>query len=142
MNTNLKLLLSALALTLAASGIPVIVVDSLPDSVWGERLAGFNRTLFGTQLFCWMVLGMVANYFWDLLKEGKTLTDVQPANLMLPVLVSPIVFFGIWSLWPENTAISFALTLVAFQNGFFLASYPQQSRSSCQASPNTLTRRC
>lgn len=69
-------------------------------------------------MFCWMTAGMISNYLWDLFKASKEIEDIHIPDLMLPLLVSPIVFFGIWSMWPDQK-IAFALNLVAFQNGFF-----------------------
>lgn len=67
---------------------------------------------------------MISNYLWDLFREGKGVANISLPNLFLPILVSPIVFYGIWSLVPKVAgtgfaAIDLAWPLVAFQNGFF-----------------------
>lgn len=121
MKPHIKQLFVTVAIIFVLTGVAVTVMDSLPASSLGQRLLPFIRLIFGLHMFCWMLLGMIANYLWDLFKKGKGLADIFLPNLLLPILVSPIVFFGIWSLWPESDSskISFALSLVAFQNGFF-----------------------
>jgi hypothetical protein len=71
-----------------------------------------------------MILGMIANYLWDLFRSGKSFSDIILANLLIPILVAPIIFFGIWSLVPKGpgtgiATIDIVWPLISFQNGFF-----------------------
>ncbi|WP_461535243.1 hypothetical protein [Spongorhabdus nitratireducens] len=100
------------------TGSLVITLDSYPDTSIGLFLMPLKSLIFGAHMAGWMILGMISNYLWDLFKSGKTMKDIYLPDLMLPILVSPIVFFGIWSMWPDKNIV-FALNLVAFQNGFF-----------------------
>lgn len=97
----------------------VVAMDLHPNSAVAIAIAPDKPLLFGVHMACWMVLGMLANYLWDLFKANKTLADVNLPDLLLPLLVSPIVFYGIWSMWSGEQKISFAFNLIAFQNGFF-----------------------
>jgi len=96
----------------------IIYIDALPDAPLAKTLNLFISPIFGLHMAVWMVLGMLANYLWDLFRSGKTFSDIKLPELLLPLLVSPIIFYGIYSLWPDKK-IAFALNLVAFQNGFF-----------------------
>lgn len=97
----------------------VVAIDLHPNSAVSMALAPDKPLVFGVHMACWMVLGMLANYLWDLFKAKKTLADVNLPDLLLPLLVSPIVFYGIWSMWSGEQKISFAFNLISFQNGFF-----------------------
>ncbi|MFO1039548.1 MAG: hypothetical protein U1E45_22105 [Geminicoccaceae bacterium] len=89
-----------------------------PSVVTGDLLKGDLRVAYGFHLVAWMVLGMFANYFWDLFKAGKQWADFRIEEVLLPLFVAPIVFYTIWTLWPGKD-IAFTLCLIAFQNGFF-----------------------
>jgi len=41
-----------------------------------------------------MILGMVANYLWDSFRAGKSFVDIKLPELLIPLLVSPIIFMG------------------------------------------------
>lgn len=104
------------------SGGIVIVIDVEPTSGihWITEATKYKSLIFGSHMAGWMILGMLANYYWDLLNAGKNLSDTNLNELLLPILVSPIVFYVVWSLWGgENGVIAFSWNLVAFQNGFF-----------------------
>ena len=118
MKTYMKVSITLFVLLFLMTGTVIIVVSALPNSSWGAVLALFITAIFTAHMFCWMVLGMMANYLWDLFRAKKGLADINLPDVLLPLLVSPIVFFGIWSFWPDRE-INFALDLVAFQNGFF-----------------------
>lgn len=79
---------------------------------------GTPKVVFGILLMLCMILGMVANYLWDLFNDDKHWDDITWRGIAMPILVSPMVFFGIWSLW-KGDPLSFALPLISFQNGFF-----------------------
>ena len=89
-----------------------------PPTPLPTTLTGEPKVIFGFHLALWMVVGMASNYLWDLFRSGKSWQDVTFRGLFMPVLISPIVFFSIWSMW-KGDPISFTLPLIAFQNGFF-----------------------
>lgn len=118
MNRRLKLIGTIYILFFVASGTVVsLMANGLPSI---QTYKGFFDQIFEIHLACWMILGMGANYFWDLFREGKGWESFQLPKLLLPLLVSPIVFYPTWSLWlgsKQDTQIIFEL--IAFQNGFF-----------------------
>lgn len=100
---------SGLIVTLLANGLPALT----------EYKDYFDQ-VFAIHLASWMVLGMGANYFWDLFRDDKGWESFKLPKLVLPLLVSPIVFYPTWSLWltsKQDSQIIFEL--IAFQNGFF-----------------------
>lgn len=104
------------------SGGLVIVIDAESASGirWIAAATKYKSLVFGIHMAGWMILGMLANYYWDLLNAGKKFSDTNLNELLLPILVSPIVFYVVWSLWGgEHGVIAFSWNLVAFQNGFF-----------------------
>ena len=111
-------------LVFAISTVFMIFLDNYPAEDFSKGLKPLTNTIYAWHLACWMILGMTANYLWDHLKAGKSLTDIEISNLLLPLLVSPIVFFGIWSFIPKSegtgvATVSLSWPFVAFQNGFF-----------------------
>jgi hypothetical protein len=90
---------------------PIIPSESGP-------LRGLPKVIFGIFLMICMVLGMAANYLWDLFNAGKSWEEITWRGIAMPIFVSPIVFFSVWSMW-KGDPISFTLPLFAFQNGFF-----------------------
>jgi hypothetical protein len=79
----------------------------------------FLRTLaFGTFLLGVMVGGMLTRYFWELLQAGSRIVDADPSVLGLPLLVSLMVFYPLWTMVSGATKNFFAI-VAAFQNGFF-----------------------
>jgi len=48
--------------------------------------------VFAWHLVCWMILGMVTNYYWDLFNLGKGIASMQVPRIVLPLMVSPFVF--------------------------------------------------
>ncbi len=83
-----------------------------------DEVSGLLRISYGFLLLTCMLLGMIANYWWDHFRSGKGWDDMLIHEILLPMLISPIIFFSIWSLWPGKE-ITFALCLISFQNGFF-----------------------
>jgi hypothetical protein len=73
---------------------------------------------WGALLFGAMVLGILARYFWELLGRGEPVAAIDAAEMIRPLLVSPLVFFPVWSQAAGKTR-TFATILIAFQNGFF-----------------------
>src|SRR5262249_7602472 len=81
--------------------------------------AEFLRTLsFGGLLVGVTVAGMLARYFWELFQSGGTVSDADPTALALPLLVSLMVFYPLWTV-VAGTTRNFFMIVAAFQNGFF-----------------------
>ncbi len=79
----------------------------------------FVRNLaFGAFLFSVMVCGMLTRYFWELSRSGRSVGEADLAVLLLPMLVSVMVFYPLWTLVSGATKNFFAI-VAAFQNGFF-----------------------
>jgi hypothetical protein len=114
---NIRLLLVGFALTFFVSGAAVLYLTEIAK---GKDLSpeGWLKILFSYHMACWMFLGMFANYYWDLIRAGKSLGNAETSQIFLPVCVAPIVFYGIWSQWDQQK-IAFSLNLLAFQSGFF-----------------------
>jgi hypothetical protein len=113
-------LFGAILLVFIGSGAYVLYATEIaptppPSSPY---VSGFLRIAYGFHLMTWMLLGMLANYWWDHFRSGRGWDEMLLRDILLPVLISPIIFFSIWSLWPGKE-ITFAVCLVAFQNGFF-----------------------
>jgi hypothetical protein len=105
------------------TGTLTVMMASLPAHELSVSVSPFHNMIFSTHLGCWMILGMMANYLWDLFRANRGLSDVSLPALLLPILVSPIVFFAVWSLVAKDDKglgeLSLTWALVAFQNGFF-----------------------
>jgi len=81
--------------------------------------AAFLRTMsFGVLLVGVTVAGMLARYFWELFQAGRSLTDADPSVLLMPLVVSLMVFYPLWTM-VSGAARGFFLIVAAFQNGFF-----------------------
>lgn len=89
-----------------------------PSDGSGSTLNGWPKVIFGVHLFLWMVTGMASNYLWELFKTGKSWSDITWRGIIIPFLVSPIVFFSIWAIW-KGEKIDFSYPLISFQSGFF-----------------------
>lgn len=84
-----------------------------------EAREDFLRTLaYALFLFAVMVGGMFARYFWELFQSGKTLAQASVTALLLPLLVSLMVFYPLWTMVSGSPKNFFAI-VAAFQNGFF-----------------------
>jgi hypothetical protein len=122
MSRGLKLLVILYAILFVSTGILMILVANTTDSspAWLKLLNENNGLIFVWHLGCWMVAGMVANYYWDLFNQGKGFSDIQIPRLLLPLLVAPIVLYPTYNLWLTSKSASYILfELIAFQNGFF-----------------------
>ena len=87
---------------------------------WIVALVHNSNMVFGWHLVCWMILGMVTNYYWDLFNAGKGLESVQLPRLILPLMVSPFVFLPMYNLWQSSSSQNYMLFMViAIQSGFF-----------------------
>ncbi len=79
----------------------------------------FLRTLtFGGLLAGVTAAGMLARYFWELFQSGRSVADADPSVLVLPLLVSLMVFYPLWTMVTGATRNFFPI-VAAFQNGFF-----------------------
>jgi hypothetical protein len=99
----------------------VLIVNADEGSApWIGLLARNHGIVFVWHLACWMTLGMFSNYYWDLFNMGKGLESVQVERIILPLLVSPIVFYPTYNLWLSSSSQSYILfEVIAFQSGFF-----------------------
>ncbi len=89
------------------------------DLKTSEARTAFLRTLaYGLFLFAVMVGGMFARYFWELFQLGHTLAQADVRALLLPLLVSLMVFYPLWTM-VSGTPKNFFAIVAAFQNGFF-----------------------
>ncbi len=89
------------------------------DLKTSEARNEFLRTLaYGLFLFAVMVGGMFARYFWELFQSRHTLAQADVTALLLPLLVSLMVFYPLWTL-VSGTPKNFFAIVAAFQNGFF-----------------------
>jgi hypothetical protein len=89
------------------------------DLKTAEARIGFLRTLaYGLFLFAVMVGGMFARYFWELFQSGYSLAQADVRALLLPLLVSLMVFYPLWTM-VSGTPKNFFAIVAAFQNGFF-----------------------
>jgi len=61
---------------------------------------------------------MFARYFWELFRSGHSLAEADVTALLLPLLVSLMVFHPLWTM-VSSTPRNFFAIVAAFQNGFF-----------------------
>jgi hypothetical protein len=106
---------------LTTGAFMVIIVNADEASApWVNLLARNHGIVFVWHLACWMTLGMFSNYYWDLFNMGRGLEAVQVERIILPLLVSPIVFYPTYNLWLSSSSQSYILfEVIAFQSGFF-----------------------
>ncbi|MEO7108575.1 MAG: hypothetical protein ABIZ09_19535, partial [Rhodoferax sp.] len=84
---------------LTTGAFMVIIVNADEASApWVNLLARNHGIVFVWHLACWMTLGMFSNYYWDLFNMGRSLESVQVERIILPLLVSPIVFYPTYNL--------------------------------------------
>lgn len=80
--------------------------------------SGFMFALvYGLLLFLLMVGGMFARYIWELFQAGKGWSDADLKGLLIPLLVSLMVYYPLWTI--ASGAVNFFSVVSAFQNGFF-----------------------
>ena len=130
-NCALGILFTFFALT----GILVFVSDNTADnstSAWAV-LKKNDNVVFAWHLACWMVAGMIANYYWGAFTQTKP-TEQVTVNLgkaLLPLLVAPIVFYPTWNLWgASNKKDRIMFVVLAFQNGFFWQAFFDKAAQS------------
>jgi hypothetical protein len=122
MNRALTLLTIIYAVVFSATGMFMVFILNADDTSapWVALLVRNHSIVFGWHLVCWMVLGMVTNYYWDLFNLGKGVEALQVPRLLLPLMVSPFVFLPIYNLWLASSSQSYMLfVVIAIQSGFF-----------------------
>jgi hypothetical protein len=90
-----------------------------------------------------MVMGMVAHHVYTKAEQGATRLTIDWMRLLMPVMVSPIVFIPLMSIAAEVSVTGGMFTrqkvmvyLVAFQNGFFWKHFfDQRHPAASPASP-------
>ena len=90
-----------------------------------------SDVLFWSGLFVAMILGMLAKTVHDNLEAGIRMDSILQTDVLLPVLVSPIVFGGIYGMIRE-TPRNVGTFIFAFQNGFFWKAIFGQATPSIQ----------
>lgn len=74
--------------------------------------------LYAVFLFILMIGGMFAKYFYDLFQSGQGFPDAKLKDLLMPLLVSLMVFYPLWVMAAGSPKNLFPI-IAAFQNGFF-----------------------
>lgn len=108
-----------------------VAQQSLAASGWRFEWALIIRPIFGTHMYCWMVLGIIAKQIWEAYRKPDRTTEwLDPLAVMMPLLLSPIIFYPIYALWTQNGSaeIVFVLNLMAFQTGFFWQTLLESAR--------------
>lgn len=82
------------------------------------RTEFLRTTSFGVLLVGVTVAGMLARYFWELFQVGRSIADADPSVLLMPLIVSLMVFYPLWTM-VSGAARGFFVIVAAFQNGFF-----------------------
>ena len=122
MSRALKFLMFIYFVVLVTTGAFMVLIVNADDAShpWIALLVRNHGIVFVWHLTCWMVMGMFSNYYWDLFNMGKGLESVQVERIVLPLLVSPIVFYPTYNLWLSSSSQSYILfEVIAFQGGFF-----------------------
>lgn len=117
-----KSLLIIFLLIFITTGVLTLAIGNRPNGELAIAVVDFHNVIYGWHLATWMILGMIANYLWDLFNANKQISDISLPALLIPILVSPIVFFAVWSLVQKTgdlANIDMVWPLIAFQNGFF-----------------------
>jgi hypothetical protein len=131
-----RILPSVLLLALSAA----VYVFALPDRDL-EAKGALQEGVAVALCYVSMVMGMIAQYFYKQAERGATKIRVEPLELLMPILASPIVFIPLLTI-TADMAFSGAFTkaklmvyLVSFQNGFFWKSFFDQRQKTAEADP-------
>lgn len=89
-------------------------IGTVPD----EKATFLIQVAFAVHLFFAMLTGMVAKYFHELSKAGKTFADAKITDLLVPLTVSFVIFFAVWGT-VAGKPVGFIAVGLAIQNGFF-----------------------
>ena len=122
MSRALKFLMFIYFVVFLTTGTFMVLIANVDDNSapWISMLARNHGIVFVWHLSCWMTMGMFANYYWDLFNLGVGLESMQVERIILPLLVSPIVFYPTYNLWLSSSSQSYILfEVIAFQSGFF-----------------------
>jgi hypothetical protein len=122
MSRALKVLMFIYFVVFITTGAFMVLIVNADEASapWISMLARNHGIVFVWHLACWMTLGMFSNYYWDLFNMGRGLEAVQVERIILPLLVSPIVFYPTYNLWLSSSSQSYILfEVIAFQSGFF-----------------------
>lgn len=87
-------------------------------SNWQELAKNQDVITFGVGLFLSMVFGMFAQVIMSNYKVDQPLLAVSGSQLLYPVLISPIVFYVIWST-VASAPKGYFVVYCAFLNGYF-----------------------
>lgn len=85
---------------------------------WDAVVRNQDQLIFGVWLFLCMVAGMFVQVLINNYRAGNPLLMVTATQLIFPVLLSPIVFYVIWSTAGASPQGYFAV-YCAFLNGYF-----------------------
>lgn len=122
MSRALKFLMFIYCVVFLATGTFMVLIVNADETSqpWIALLVRNHSIVFVWHLVCWMILGMFANYYWDLFNMGKGLSAMQVERIVLPLLVSPFVFYPTYNLWLASSSPSYILfEVIALQSGFF-----------------------
>lgn len=122
MSRALKILMFIYFVVFLTTGVFMVLIVNADEASqpWIGLLARNHGIVFVWHLACWMTMGMFANYYWDLFNLGKGLESMQVERIVLPLLVSPVVFYPTYNLWLSSSSQSYILfEVIAFQSGFF-----------------------
>lgn len=110
------------AVVFMATGVFMLLIVNADEGsqAWISILVRNYTIVFAWHLACWMLLGMFTNYYWDLFNLGKGFEAVQVPRILLPLMVSPVVFLPVYNLWLTANPQSYLLfEVIAVQTGFF-----------------------
>lgn len=117
----------------AFTGALILAIDNSESTTkqWLVLLKKNDNVAFAWHLGCWMVAGMIANYYWTWINAGATNESFELKKILLPLLVAPIVFYPTWGLWTaSNKDNRILFIMLAFQNGFFWQSFFQKAQQT------------
>jgi len=122
MSRALKVLIFLFFVVFLSTGAGMVLIVNADEgsAPWIGLLARNHGIVFVWHLACWMTMGMFSNYYWDLFNMGRGMDAMQVERIVLPLLVSPIVFYPTYNLWLSSSSQSYILfEVIAFQSGFF-----------------------
>jgi hypothetical protein len=101
MTSSTYVAMVAYTLVFLITTVFMVCVSNVPNSAVSKRLAQFTNPIYAWHLGCWMILGMLAQYLWS--RSGsEPARHFELSELLRPLLVSPIVFYAIWTLIPRD----------------------------------------
>jgi hypothetical protein len=85
---------------------------------WSTVKSNKDLIIFGLWLLVFMIFGMFAQVIVSNSKAGRAPFHVRAGELLLPLVVSPIVFYTIWTTVASAPKGAFVV-YCAFLNGYF-----------------------